>query len=45
MLVFTQYRDTASHLVEELNMVDGVRADLFVGQASKLMDKGLTQEE
>jgi Fanconi anemia group M protein len=45
MLVFTQYRDTASHLVEELNAVDGVRADRFVGQASKLMDKGLTQEE
>jgi ERCC4-related helicase len=45
MLVFTQYRDTASHLVSELNTVDGVRADRFVGQASKLMDKGLTQEE
>jgi ERCC4-related helicase/DNA-binding transcriptional ArsR family regulator len=45
MLVFTQYRDTASHLVAELNTVDGVRAARFVGQASKLRDKGLTQEE
>ena len=45
MLVFTQYRDTASHLVSELNTVDGVRAARFVGQASKLRDKGLTQEE
>ncbi len=35
MLVFTQYRDTASHLVEELNAVPGVKADRFVGQASK----------
>jgi Fanconi anemia group M protein len=45
MLVFTQYRDTASHLVEELKKVPGVETDRFVGQASKLMDKGLTQEE
>jgi ERCC4-related helicase len=45
MLVFTQYRDTASHLVEELNKVHGVRGDRFVGQASKLRDKGLSQEE
>jgi Fanconi anemia group M protein len=45
MLAFTQYRDTASHLVEELNTVPGVRADRFVGQASKPLDKGLTQDE
>jgi ERCC4-related helicase len=45
MLVFTQYRDTASHLVEELNKVEGVRAERFVGQASKVRDKGLTQDE
>jgi len=45
MLVFTQYRDTAKHLVDELNGVAGVKADRFVGQASKVLDKGLTQEE
>lgn len=45
MLVFTQYRDTASHLVEELNKVDGVRAERFVGQASKQNDRGLTQDQ
>jgi len=45
MLAFTQYRDTASHLVEELNTISSVKADRFVGQASKLLDKGLTQEE
>ncbi len=45
VLVFTQYRDTATHLVEELNKVSGVRAERFVGQASKLHDKGLTQDE
>ena len=45
MLVFTQYRDTAKHLVEQLSTVPGVRVERFVGQASKLNDKGLTQEE
>jgi Fanconi anemia group M protein len=45
MLTFTQYRDTASHLVENLNTITNVKADRFVGQASKLLDKGLTQEE
>ncbi len=45
MLVFTQFRDTASHLVDELNKVEGVRAERFVGQASKLRDRGLTQDE
>ncbi len=45
VLVFTQYRDTATHLVQELNKVSGIRAERFVGQASKLRDKGLTQDE
>jgi Fanconi anemia group M protein len=45
MLVFTQYRATANHLVSELNMIPSVRANRFVGQASTLLDKGLTQEE
>lgn len=45
MLIFTQYRDTASHLVEQLNKVEGIRAERFVGQASKLRDKGLTQDK
>jgi superfamily II DNA/RNA helicase len=45
MLVFTQYRDTASHLVKELNTIPNVKADRFVGQASRTLDKGLTQKE
>ena len=44
-LVFTQYRDTASHLVELLSRVPGVRVDRFVGQASRPADEGLTQDE
>lgn len=45
VLVFTQYRDTASHLVEVLSGVPGVRVDRFVGQASRPGDAGLSQEE
>jgi len=45
VLVFTQYRDTATHLVQELNRVPGVRAERFVGQSSKAHDRGLTQDE
>ncbi|MDA4113611.1 MAG: helicase-related protein [Thaumarchaeota archaeon] len=45
ILVFTQYRDTATHLVETLNSVKGVRAERFVGQAKKLGDPGLSQEK
>jgi Fanconi anemia group M protein len=44
-LIFTQYRDTASILVQELSNIQGVRAERFVGQASKPGDKGLSQEE
>jgi superfamily II DNA/RNA helicase len=45
ILVFTQYRDTATHLVGTLNSVKGVRAERFVGQAKKLGDPGLSQEK
>jgi len=45
ILVFTQYRDTASQLVAELRTLSRVRAERFVGQASKEDDPGLSQEE
>lgn len=45
ILVFTQYRDTATHLVEELNKIKHVRAKRFVGQATRVGDRGLKQEE
>ncbi len=43
ILVFTQYRDTAAHLVEVLKKND-VAAERFVGQASKPGDPGLSQD-
>ena len=45
ILVFTQYRDTASQLVAELSSLSHVRAARFVGQASKEDDPGLSQQE
>lgn len=44
VLVFTQYRDTASLLVKSLKN-DVFVVERFVGQASKLGDEGLNQEE
>jgi ERCC4-related helicase len=45
VLVFTQYRDTASHLVQKLRQINRLRVERFVGQASKDDDQGLSQEE
>jgi len=45
VLVFTQYRDTASHLVNQLRENSGLTVERFVGQASKQNDPGLSQDE
>ncbi|MBT4417296.1 DEAD/DEAH box helicase [archaeon] len=44
ILVFNHYRDSASKLKKELNKIEGVKAELFVGQAKK-KDTGLTQKK
>jgi ERCC4-related helicase len=44
VLVFTQYRDTAQHLVELLNK-NQIKASRFVGQAKRVGDLGMKQEE
>lgn len=43
-IVFTQYRDTAKHIVDILNS-NGIKASRFVGQAKKEGDAGMKQEE
>ena len=43
-IVFVQYRDTASRIVDELQKV-GISAVRFVGQGSRAGDKGLSQRE
>lgn len=43
-IVFTQYRDTAQHIVDILNS-NNIKASKFVGQAKKGDDVGMKQEE
>ncbi len=43
-IVFNQYRDSALKLQEELNLIDGVRASIFVGQMKK-GETGLSQKK
>ncbi|TRO57718.1 DEAD/DEAH box helicase [Candidatus Bathyarchaeota archaeon] len=45
IIVFTQYRDTSKDLVRILNESLQVRAERFVGQATKDKDIGLSQDE
>ena len=44
IIVFTNFRDTAEVVAKALGELEGVRPVRFVGQASKLNDRGLTQK-
>ncbi len=44
IIVFNQYRDNASDIAKVLNSIDGIKAQLFVGQVKK-GDTGLSQKE
>ncbi len=49
IIVFTNYRDTAEMVISTLHRLnsekEGIKAVKFIGQASKVGDKGLTQKE
>jgi len=45
VIVFTNFRDTAEVVVQRLAGVEGIKPVRFVGQASKLNDKGLSQKK
>ncbi len=48
ILVFTQFRDTATIISKKLNQIKGIRARVFVGQAKKTIQgksSGLSQKE
>ena len=44
IIIFTQFRDTASLILRHLSQIPNVRSSLFVGQAKK-GDTGLSQKE
>ena len=45
ILIFNNFRDNATRLVEVLNKESGIKTTRFVGQATKTSDKGLSQKE
>jgi Fanconi anemia group M protein len=48
VIIFTQFRDTASIISEKLNTIKGVASKVFVGQAKKISrgeNTGLNQQE
>ncbi len=44
IIVFSQYRDTATEISKKLNKLEGIKAKVFVGQAKK-RETGLSQKE
>lgn len=45
IIVFNHYRASARHLTEHLNSMSGIKAQRFVGQASRGKDDGMSQKE
>ncbi|MFO7677054.1 MAG: DEAD/DEAH box helicase [Thermoplasmatota archaeon] len=45
IIIFTNYRYTASYVLSQLQNIDSVRPIRFIGQAGRMGDKGLTQKE
>jgi ERCC4-related helicase len=44
MIIFNQYRDNAVEIRDKLNLIEGINAEIFVGQTKK-GDTGLSQKE
>ncbi len=45
VLIFTEFRDTVQELVHGLSGIEGVHADVFIGQSSRGGQRGMTQKE
>ena len=45
VLVFNQYRDSIKTIVEYLEGIENIKPRKFIGQATKVNDKGMTQKE
>ncbi len=44
-IVFSQYRDSVSKISEELNKIKGINSRVFIGQAKKKTNQGLSQKD
>jgi Fanconi anemia group M protein len=45
VLIFSEYRDTVSHLVADLNLIPGANVDRFIGQSKRGKRQGMTQKQ
>ncbi|MCH1442976.1 MAG: hypothetical protein L7U53_03795, partial [Candidatus Poseidoniaceae archaeon] len=45
VLIFSEFRDTVSHLVEDLNTIPGANVDRFIGQSKRGKRQGMTQKQ
>ena len=45
ILVFSEYRDTVDHLVEDLNQIPNATVDRFIGQSKRGKREGMTQKQ
>ncbi|MBI5393091.1 DEAD/DEAH box helicase [Candidatus Woesearchaeota archaeon] len=44
LIIFTQFRDSAAKILDEINKLDNIKARLFIGQANK-RQKGMSQKK
>ena len=45
ILIFSEYRDTVDHLVEDLNQIPMAKVDRFIGQSKRGKREGMTQKQ
>ncbi|MCX6750223.1 MAG: helicase-related protein, partial [Candidatus Pacearchaeota archaeon] len=45
MIIFTQFRETASNISKKINEIEGMKSKIFIGQAKKDSSRGLNQKQ
>lgn len=45
MIIFTQFRETASNISKKINEIEGIKSRIFIGQARKDKAGGLSQKQ
>lgn len=45
ILIFSEYRDTVDHLVEDLNQIENAVVDRFIGQSKRGKREGMSQKQ
>ena len=45
ILIFSEYRDTVNHLVNDLNQIEGAIVDRFIGQSKRGKREGMSQKQ